>query len=562
MYEGCAEADSRHLGLSSGSGSTRKGRMRVAGVASVMGLLLGSLVLTSSADAYYKVDTTWASSGSSNGQLLDPRGLAVDSTGATDFLYVADTTNNRVQKFDTVGNWFWARGGDWTGTPCGIFITPGCVGRRDGDFYKPEDVATDAAGNLYVADSQNGRIQKFAPDGTFLTKWEIKIGSSTQFAHSVDVAPDGSVYVLDRGLCMIWKYNSIGTFITRWGGCGFDAGQMSRPSSIATDLVGNVYVADTDNRRVVKFNPTGTPLTTWGGLINPEGIEIDGDGFVYVADTDRHQIQKFLFDGTRVADWGERGSGFGQFERPIGLAADDTGHVYVTDENDRITKFAVSPPDTEIIAGADPITGPEPTFGFQAAYPGAAPGYDSYSTPQFQCSIDQGTPSYSACSPGQSFGPLTGGDYTFRVRALDTDGTDPTPATHDFTVDDTLPIAFFFDGDFGGPSGPTGDNTLNLPLLLNEPGATFQCEVFPRTFSFSDCGSPHTVAPPASRWRLHLSCCQGGRSRRQPWLRGGSHVQGRHRSTAGGDGRRPLWPDQRLDAHLHVLEPGCGRRPF
>ena len=82
-----------------------------------------------------------------------PYGVAVDSSGN---VYVADSANNRIQKFNSSG----------------YFITKwGSLGSGDGQFFSPGGVAVDSSGNVYVADSMNARIQKFDIAGNFITKW-------------------------------------------------------------------------------------------------------------------------------------------------------------------------------------------------------------------------------------------------------------------------------------------------------------------------------------------------------------------------------------------------------
>ena len=85
--------------------------------------------------------------------LRNPIGVAVDVSGN---VYVADTGNHRIQKFDSEGNFL----RKW-----------GTLGSGDGQFGYPYGVAADGSGNVYVADTDSHRIQKFDSEGNFLTKW-------------------------------------------------------------------------------------------------------------------------------------------------------------------------------------------------------------------------------------------------------------------------------------------------------------------------------------------------------------------------------------------------------
>ena len=83
----------------------------------------------------------------------------------------------------------------------------------------------------------------------------------------VAVDSSGNVYVADTNNNRIQKFDSSGTFITKWGSSGTGDGQFEYPTGIAVDSSGNVYVADTDNHRIQKFDSNGTFLTKWGSLV-------------------------------------------------------------------------------------------------------------------------------------------------------------------------------------------------------------------------------------------------------------------------------------------------------
>ena len=92
-------------------------------------------------------------------------------------------------------------------------------GDANGLFSNPQDVAVDEVGNVYVADTENHRIQKFKSDGTFLDKWGGQGDADGQFNNPSGVAVDkgGNVYVADTGADRIQQFDSNGQFITKWG---------------------------------------------------------------------------------------------------------------------------------------------------------------------------------------------------------------------------------------------------------------------------------------------------------------------------------------------------------
>ncbi|MFH1961832.1 MAG: right-handed parallel beta-helix repeat-containing protein [bacterium] len=178
----------------------------------------------------------------------------------------------------------------------------GSNGSGDGQFSGPHGVAVDTSGNVFVADSNNNRIQKFDSDGTFITKWGSSGSGDGQFSYPCGVAVDtsGNVFVADYSNNRIQKFTPDGKFITKWGSNGSGAGQFSYPRTIAVDTSGNVFVADCGNNRIQKFAPDGTLITKWGSYGSgngqfdyPKGVAVDTSGNVFVADTDNHRIQKF-----------------------------------------------------------------------------------------------------------------------------------------------------------------------------------------------------------------------------------------------------------------------------
>ncbi len=294
-------------------------------------------VADTSSDRIQKFDSggvlisTWGSSGNGNGQFSNPYGVAVDSTGN---VYVADTGNNRIQKFNSSG----------------VFIsTWGSFGSGNGQFYYPQGVAVDSTGNVYVADTTNNRIQKFDSAGVFITKWGSPGSGDGQFGPPSGVAVDstGNVYVTDGANHRIQKFDSAGVFIAKWGSPGSGDGQFYYPRRLAVDSAGNVYVSDYYNFRIQKFDSSGAFITKWGSFGSgngqfyyPEGVAVDSTGNVYVAENNNERIQKFDSGGVFISTWGSYGSGNGQFSYPSGVAVDSTGNVYVAETNNhRIQKF-------------------------------------------------------------------------------------------------------------------------------------------------------------------------------------------------------------------------------
>jgi len=403
-----------------------------------------------------------AVSGSGDGEFNLPRGVAVDRSGN---VYVTDSQNSRVENFS--GGVFvgWA-GGCTSGSHCTSGVSDGftCTystcgasigGYGDGEFYQPDGIAIDSAGDIYVADSSNSRVELFSSSGVF-EGWAggctsglhcssgesdgftctyatcgapVAGGGNGQFNLEVyGVAVDSSgnnVYVTDFYSNRVEKFSG-GAFSGWAGECtggsscdtaggvdhsigftctastctglasGSEDGQFDEPLGVAVDRSGNVYVTDSDNYRVEKFDSSGNFLLTWGSygvgngeFIYPYGVAVDSSGNnVYVVDQWNHRVQLFTSSGTFVG-WAGKcddvsgsncktagltvqeyystgftcttatcgnsgvsnyGSTDGQFYYPWGVAVDSAGNVYVADEdNNRIQLFAAPPMPSRVL---------------------------------------------------------------------------------------------------------------------------------------------------------------------------------------------------------------------
>jgi peptidoglycan/xylan/chitin deacetylase (PgdA/CDA1 family)/sugar lactone lactonase YvrE len=224
------------------------------------------------------------------------------------------------------------------------------TGAVPGRLADPAGVATDAAGNVYVADSGNGRIEQFSPGGRFRRAWGSSGSGPGQLAQPAGVAVDagGDVYVADSGNHRIVEFAPDGSLVRAWGSLGSAPGEFDYPSSVAIEPGGDLYVADTGNDRVQRFRPTGgAPVLVIGSsgrrrgqLDSPAGVTVQLNGKVVVADTGNDRIQVFSTTGSYVRSWGGTGSGPGRFRDPEGVAADPQGNVFVADGgNDRVQAF-------------------------------------------------------------------------------------------------------------------------------------------------------------------------------------------------------------------------------
>jgi len=149
----------------------------------------------------------------------------------------------------------------------------GSMGSAAGQLRSPKGIAVDVAGNLYVADSQNHRIQVFDPGGALLRQWGTQGAGPGQFQEpwGVAVASDGTVYVADTWNHRIQVFDHKGSFLRQWGVYGETGtdpgweGVFYGPRGLALDAQGYLYVSDTGNKRICKYTPEGYLVATAGG---------------------------------------------------------------------------------------------------------------------------------------------------------------------------------------------------------------------------------------------------------------------------------------------------------
>ena len=276
------------------------------------------------------------------GRFNEPRGIWVDKKGN---IYVADTKNQRWQKFDGNGK---------------CLLSVGKGGQGQAEFKDPMGIAVDADGDVYVADTWNHRIQKFDRYGNFLKQWK---GGGGGFWAPKGMAFDsrGDLYVVDTGGHRVQKFTRDGKSLRFWGCEGEETGQFSEPVGIAVErdavikpagdkkgereIRGDVlYIADTLNRRVQKFDINGKFLGQFGVLgwddryVEPF-ISLDSEGRIWLTDALSNRIEIFDPDGKLLCLWSASGFRPGDFNIPKGIFVRD-GRVYISDTfNNRIQVF-------------------------------------------------------------------------------------------------------------------------------------------------------------------------------------------------------------------------------
>ncbi len=202
-------------------------------------------------------------------------------------------------------------------------------------LQRPQGVAVDAAGRIYVSDISRNAVLVFDPAGGRLAVWaEARPGAP--FRAPIGVAPDGAggLLVADAEHGAVFRLGADGRPRGEIG-----RAELVRPTGVARDpQSGRIFVADTRRHRIVIFDPRGRFLDHWGlpgdepGRFNAPTYLYVAAGRLYVADTLNSRVQILdSRDGRWLGAIGQRGLYVGNFERPKGVAVDDEGNVYVVE---------------------------------------------------------------------------------------------------------------------------------------------------------------------------------------------------------------------------------------
>jgi DNA-binding beta-propeller fold protein YncE len=239
-----------------------------------------------------------------------PQGIAVDGQGN---VYASDTPRDLVFKFSPQGQVIATLGSCATPSPENRF----CDKTQPGMFNSPTGLTVDGAGNLYVVESANVRVQQIAPDGRPLAVWEMRgrVPGELFVLGQPALDLEGNLYVPDGFNNRLYKFSQDGSLVATFGGGPDPSGEPGRfhlPTGVAVDAGGNIYVSDVYNWRVQKLAADGTLIDHWrncldgplcsipgsgdgpGQFFGSRGLVVDGQGNLYVADTNNKRVQRLM----------------------------------------------------------------------------------------------------------------------------------------------------------------------------------------------------------------------------------------------------------------------------
>ena len=279
-----------------------------------------------------QIETTYQSSfgkeGAGNGEFKYVPDVAIAPDGT---LWAADIENNRVQHFSASGEYV------------------GQIGPLGSKLNHPFAVEVDGEGNVYVSDNT---VEKYSPEGEHLQTLATQGSGEGQvnFAPGLDRDSEGNLWVADSSNGRVEEFNPKGEYVKSITGRSSPWGVSVSPAT------GDIWVAERGAHRITVFDSEGEELFHFGsqGTGNGQFKEVSSvevaDGYAWVGDAENNRVQIFDEEGNYVAQFGEEGTGDGQFKTRswIRVALNGEGDLWVTDSgNDRVERWAWEVPKPE-----------------------------------------------------------------------------------------------------------------------------------------------------------------------------------------------------------------------
>jgi DNA-binding beta-propeller fold protein YncE len=226
------------------------------------------------------------------------------------------------------------------------------IERRENEkdaMLAPQCVALDARDNIYVTDSESGKIFVFDAEGKYRHAIGSLKGGEGYFKRPTGIAVDSAaqrIYVTDTLRDKIYVMDMQGSVLQTIGKHGKEQGEFYYPTELHIDH-DNLLVVDAMNFRVQWFGRTGVAERMMGQIgdsvgqmFRPKGVAVDSEDHVYVVDGLSGMVQVFDREGRLLYYFGKRGTALGEFQLPSGVFIDHNDRVFVVDSfNRRVQVF-------------------------------------------------------------------------------------------------------------------------------------------------------------------------------------------------------------------------------
>jgi tripartite motif-containing protein 71 len=265
--------------------------------------------------------------GKDPGEFLYPSAISADPAGN---IYVADTGNNRIQKFDSKGN---------------LLAFDGGFGWANGQFQRPADISAINGLDVFVADYENRRIERYDKDlnwiNSFRSSPDIAENLSFGFVSSVAVSIHGELFLLDAENKKIVKFNSSREPVLSFGDYNWGEGALTEPARLFVSRDDKVYVTDQKAARIAIYDYYGNWLGFLGESIlqKPFGICVAANGVIFVSDIAGNEILAFDTSGKIILRAGSAGNQYGAFASPCGVTLYKNMLFVADTDNHRVQVF-------------------------------------------------------------------------------------------------------------------------------------------------------------------------------------------------------------------------------
>ena len=258
-------------------------------------------------------------------QLRQAKAISVDLSGS---IYISDAGNNCILKFSREGQ---------------VLKMVGGFGWSKEQFYSPLDIHASSALDIFVADYNNERVQRFDQNLNYISSlysdenWE----SALQFGYPKSIASSvhGDLFLIDGENIRILKINSFGTPEMSFGDFAEGKGRLLQPIQIEISPDDRIYVSDSQANKIIVYDYFGNYLSEIGSnfLKQPQGIFYSSLKLLLVADQGNQRIVAFTPDGNLGLTWSKITDEIGSFQNPVDVVSFQR-HVFVLD-NDRVLVF-------------------------------------------------------------------------------------------------------------------------------------------------------------------------------------------------------------------------------
>ncbi|HTZ62759.1 MAG TPA: 6-bladed beta-propeller [Solirubrobacteraceae bacterium] len=280
------------------------------------------------------------------------------AVGTTGDIFVLDEGNDRIEKFSPDGEYLTQFGFE------------GTRGKAD-ELYEPGGLAIGPKGDVWVTDTGNERVVEFNEQGEYIQAFKVGYKPT-----SIAVDAHGNLWITDivfskgSGENRVQVYNEQGQYLRTVGEQGSGAGEMQYPGGIAVDQHGDVWIAaEGVIPQVKEFDEAGEFRREFGAYGTGEGelsyglddITVDSNGDIWVADGER--VEEFNENGEYISQLHSPGQTQGQFEYVGGLAANASGGVWFADtHNDRVELWAPDTTSLPVDTAVPTVTGAPEEF--------------------------------------------------------------------------------------------------------------------------------------------------------------------------------------------------------